>query len=176
MSFVCFFTSLLSSFLTQQSTAYCVLSCLYRVSWKCLDFDSAHAKPKTLIVDWFTIVNNVKIDQLTTVIIKGFGRRKMKESRVLFPPSLTIYLQPFCLLSTQPQDLCCTVCPVPCFRVVLTSLKIRRIAQVARDPTRQRTERKLTKSSRLTPEAPVCKVFSPNARSKQSHQTSRLAP
>ncbi len=26
-------------FLTQQSTAYCVLSCLYRVSWKCLDFD-----------------------------------------------------------------------------------------------------------------------------------------
>ena len=26
-------------FLTQQSTAYCVLSCLYRVRWKCLDFD-----------------------------------------------------------------------------------------------------------------------------------------
>ena len=61
-------------------------------------------------------------------------------------------------------------------RVVLTSLKIRRIVQVARDPTRQRTERKLTKSSRLTPEATLPKVFSANARSNQSHQSSRLTP
>ena len=68
---------------------------------------------------------------------------------------------------------------VPCtlrIRVVLTSLKIRRIVQVARDPTRQRTERKLTKSSRLTPEATLPKVFSANARSNQSHQSSRLTP
>ena len=77
----------------------------------------------------------------------------------------------FCLHSLGPV-LCCVRCTLRIL-VVLTSLKIRRIVQVARDPTRQRTERKLTKSSRLTPEATLHKSY---ARSKQSHQSSRLTP
>ncbi len=41
---VCLIVSRVRAYLTtdqqtQQSTAYCVLFCLYRVSWKCLDFD-----------------------------------------------------------------------------------------------------------------------------------------
>ena len=97
---------------------------------------------------------------------------------MLFPSfiSQSIFLPShvFCLSSLGPV-LCCVRCTLR-IRVVLTSLKIRRIVQVARDPTRQRTERKLTKSSRLTPEATLPKVFSANARSNQSHQSSRLTP
>jgi hypothetical protein len=45
-------------------------------------------------------MDNVKIEDEQPIIIKGFGRRKNEEIFVLFPPSLTIYLPSYCLLST----------------------------------------------------------------------------
>ena len=55
-------------------------------------------KPDALKCYWSTKMDNVKLEVYQPIIIKRFGRRKIKKSLALFPPSLTIYL-PFAYLT-----------------------------------------------------------------------------